>query len=1025
MFFYRLGKKVIKFKWIVLVAWILAAGLILWRAPQLSKVARSDQEIFMPGNVDIVKYSHMMKELYPDKGSGSSVFLALERKGGITDEDRTYGKSLEDFLLSNKSQYNVQDIKSPFSQKELEDSMISKDKESAIVAVSLSSSSFSDASNAVIRSIRDNVIKGKDSKAPAAPQGLTVNVTGDAALGEEEIDTIQSSMAVTGKITVALVIVILILIYKSPIAPIVPLFTIGLSFFISRGVIAAMTYLGLKVSSFTETFLIAVLFGAGTDYCLLIISRYREEIVNGKAPLEALADAFANTITAVLSSGGTVIVGFLCMAFAQFGLFNTTGPRIAVGVGITLLAVLTVTPALLAILGERIFWPVLPSKNIEKEKRGSSFWKKLSVVVTSKPGIFIISCLVVLTPFIICTKNITRTFDNLAELPKTSDAVVGFNVIKAHFDQGEMLPVKVVLKSDKDLWSNEALQTIDNIAQNILKVDGTAKVRTATRPLGEQINEVSLHKQIGLFTDGLDEINTGFDPIIDGMNKMQDGVKTAANGLNNAAQGMNTLADKTQEAADGTSKVGAGMGTLSSGQQSAISGMDDINSGLGSISAGVVQSKQGINSMYTALQNAKASMDELLKYNLLLMADKNFQTAYGTVKGVLDNMPAVIAGLDKVSSGVSEVQKGTVSTEDGLKSIKAGIDQSRTALDTVVKGMGAIKDNQKKAGSDLQTAADGLSQIAEGFDPSKKGLADMKSGVSTVEDASRAYSSDGKNLSSVFYLPEGTLEKYPELKAAMQNYITTDGKGITFEVVLSTPPYGAESLDSINKIRDAIAFTIKGSPLQKAEFHVGGSTASSDELRSMTSSDFVIVMICVLMGIFIVLAILLRSLIAPFYLILTIIFSFGTTMGIAYLVFQVILGKPGLSWSVPFFSFCILVALGVDYNIFLMTRVREEYKPRDIAGGTARALASTGGIITSCGIIMAGTFGAMVASPITMLVQIGFTTVVGLLLDTFIIRCLVVPAIAVKVGELNWWPGRRVRVLPVDADGAGNVTIEG
>jgi RND superfamily putative drug exporter len=167
----------------------------------------------------------------------------------------------------------------------------------------------------------------------------------------------------------------------------------------------------------------------------------------------------------------------------------------------------------------------------------------------------------------------------------------------------------------------------------------------------------------------------------------------------------------------------------------------------------------------------------------------------------------------------------------------------------------------------------------------------------------------------------------------------------------------------------------------------------------------------VLIGIFIVLCLLLRSVIAPIYLLLTIVISYATTMCISYVVFQLILGYEGLCWSTTFFAFCLLVALGVDYNIFLISRVKEEYKPGDMTGGTARALASTGGIITSCGIIMAGTFGALLASPIKPLFEIGFAAVIGLLMDTFIVRTILVPAIAVKVGELNWWPGRKVKVV--------------
>jgi len=171
-----------------------------------------------------------------------------------------------------------------------------------------------------------------------------------------------------------------------------------------------------------------------------------------------------------------------------------------------------------------------------------------------------------------------------------------------------------------------------------------------------------------------------------------------------------------------------------------------------------------------------------------------------------------------------------------------------------------------------------------------------------------------------------------------------------------------------------------------------------------------VVIVFVLLGIFLVLAILLRSLIAPIYLLFTIILSYISTLGITYLVFCVILGQDGLHWSVQFFSFCVLVALGVDYNIFLMSRVKEEYVPGQMKQSITRALATTGGIITSCGLIMAGTFGAMLSSPLRPMLQIGFAACIGLIIDTFIIRSLVVPSIAVLVGEMNWWPGRRVKV---------------
>ncbi len=996
-----------KFKWPIVIFWVLLAAVIVWQAPKLSDVAKTDSQSFFPENTEAVKFGKLLNELYPGKNSGSSLFVVFERQQGLNDSDRDYAVKLEKFLTDNKSKLDIKSISSPFSNKDLEAAMISKDKKGALLEVNLTSPGYKEQTNEIVKEIRSYIQEpekaGLGITPPAIPSGLSANVTGEAAFGQEEIDNVNDSLGLTFMITILLVVLILIIIYRSPIAPILPLLTIGMSFLISRGLIAYLTTVGLKVSSFTEQFLVAVLFGAGTDYCLLLISRFREEIVSEKAPKEALKAAYPHTGKAIISSGGTVIIGFLCMVLATFGLYNTTGPSIAIGVTITILAVLTLTPALISIFGESIFWPAHPSKNIEKEKAGSPFWNKLAELVTRKPVRLILICLVAVLPFIVLTGSIRSNYDTLGELPKKSDAILGFDVIKKHFAQGEMMPVRVVLKSDKDLWSNESLKTVDDIAQSMLKVDGVTKVRTATRPLGDQINETNLQGQIKILSDGLGSLSTGLQPLMSNLNNLN----AFKSGVNSGTEGFNMLTQKTEEISNGISAAGSGLGQLSSGQQSAING---LNSGLQGISSGAVQSKSGVDSVYKALQSVDTGLTNVLGQQPALANDPNFKTAYGTIKQLLKSLPDLSSSLGQISSGADSLKNNAGS---GLSSIKQKLDELQSALNQLATGINAINDGQKKTQNDLAVLSTNLAQLSSGIPDTEK-LASMESGIGESQKLTKGYTSDESGLNKVFYLPEGTLEKYPQLKSAMDEYISPNGKGVSFYAILSYSPYTTDALDTVDKIRDAVKFTLKGTSLENAEFYIGGPTSVFNELRDMTSKDFVKVMFFVLLGIFIVLVMLLRSLTAPLYLIITILMSFATTMGISYLVFQVLLGLEGLSWSVPFFSFCILVALGVDYNIFLMTRVKEEYVPGDVTGGTKRAVASTGKIITSCGIIMAGTFGAMLVSPVAMLVQIGFTAVVGLLLDTFIIRCILVPSIAVKVGEVNWWPGTKLKVIPVD-----------
>jgi putative drug exporter of the RND superfamily len=150
----------------------------------------------------------------------------------------------------------------------------------------------------------------------------------------------------------------------------------------------------------------------------------------------------------------------------------------------------------------------------------------------------------------------------------------------------------------------------------------------------------------------------------------------------------------------------------------------------------------------------------------------------------------------------------------------------------------------------------------------------------------------------------------------------------------------------------------------------------------------------------------LRSLVAPIYLVLTVLLSYGTTLGLSTLIFQDVLGQEGVNMVIPIVVFVLLVALGADYNIFLMSRVREEAEGKGTRQGIRVASAYTGGIITSCGIILAGTFAAMMVAPLQTLFQVGLAVAIGVLVDTFIIRAVLVPAIAALLGEKNWWPGK-------------------
>ena len=192
----------------------------------------------------------------------------------------------------------------------------------------------------------------------------------------------------------------------------------------------------------------------------------------------------------------------------------------------------------------------------------------------------------------------------------------------------------------------------------------------------------------------------------------------------------------------------------------------------------------------------------------------------------------------------------------------------------------------------------------------------------------------------------------------------------------------------------------------ESQAKVGGVSAVDLDSNTTAQRDLVTIIPIVLVVILLILMLLLRAIVAPLLLIGTVVLSYAATLGVSALVFNHLLGFPGADPSVPLFGFVFLVALGVDYNIFLMTRVREESLLHGTRPGVIRGLTATGGVITSAGLVLAATFAALGVVPILFLVQIAFIVAFGVLLDTFLVRSILVPALATDVGRAIWWPSK-------------------
>ena len=254
-----------------------------------------------------------------------------------------------------------------------------------------------------------------------------------------------------------------------------------------------------------------------------------------------------------------------------------------------------------------------------------------------------------------------------------------------------------------------------------------------------------------------------------------------------------------------------------------------------------------------------------------------------------------------------------------------------------------------------------------------------------------------------FNIPAQVLD-LPDFQKAAKAFISPDGHSVRYLVQTKLNPFSAEAMDQVNAISDIARGAQPNTTLADATISMGGFPAALRDTRDYYEHDIRFIIIATLIVVLLTLMVLLRAIVAPLYLVGSVVISYFAAIGIGVLVFQFLLGQQ-LHWSVPPLAFVVLVAVGADYNMLFVSRMRDE-SPHSMRYGIIRTLSSTGGVITAAGLIFAASMGGLLFSSIGIVIQGGFVIGVGILLDTFVVRTITVPAIAALVGRANWWPSR-------------------
>jgi uncharacterized membrane protein YdfJ with MMPL/SSD domain len=273
--------------------------------------------------------------------------------------------------------------------------------------------------------------------------------------------------------------------------------------------------------------------------------------------------------------------------------------------------------------------------------------------------------------------------------------------------------------------------------------------------------------------------------------------------------------------------------------------------------------------------------------------------------------------------------------------------------------------------------------------------------ATTIESMDGVSRVSGRSRPNGYVVPEDSDEFMMGLRFNSQ-----DGSTTRLEVIFDEDPYSEQTLIKISEIRDDISGILESSNYNGVEVLVGGDTAIVSDDKSAIDRDMVVLAPVILLAVFMVLIVLQRAVVVPIYLMFSIIISYAATYGFSIFIFQNILGHNGVAYSNGVWIFVFLVALGADYNIFVMSRIREEVTKSGFQKGITAAVGRTGGVVTSAGIILAGTFSVLTTLPLRDIFQLGFAVMLGVLIDTFIVRALLVPSMAAMIGKYNWWPSK-------------------
>jgi putative drug exporter of the RND superfamily len=977
--FQRLGDFVARWPILVIAFWIALTAVLLVALPPLPEIAAKKQLPPLPDNAPTMVTAKAMNDAFHETGSGSQLMVILTDEKGLSPADEaTYRRLIDNLHQDTQDKMSVQDFISAPPMREI---LASKDNKAWNLPINMPGEVAAPETLTTYLHVFQIVNK------TLAGTTLTPHFAGGVAttaditmLGQHDAHVVEIGTAV-------LVLLILLVIYRNFVTMLVPLATIGLSFGTAQGVISGLAEVGLPIGIQTVMLMTAVLVGAGTDYAVFLISRYHDYVRQGVDSDQAVKNALLSIGKVIAASAATVAVTFMVMVFAKLGVFSTVGPAISICIVVAFLAAVTLLPAILMLAGRR-GW-IKPRRELT-----TRFWRKTGTRVVRRPRIHLVASALVLVALASCVTLVRFNYDDSKSIPASAISVDGFDALDRHYPPNSMTPEVILVTSPKDLRSPAALADLEQMAQRVTQVPGITMVRGLTRPNGEPLEQTKVTYQAGEVGGKLDQASSvihdhgaDLDKLVNGSRQLADALAMVRGQVNGAVGSVTSLvtALSAMEAALGGEK------TLSQLDQTAqLAGrMRALGDALSANMADAGNTAAWANPMLNALNTSPVcSADPACASSRAELQTLTNAQSNGTLNSIADlarnlqstkEMQTLDYTLGRLQTSLNQAVAAVRAT-NGLQS----------KIGQLQQGASALADGSRAVADGVQLLVDQTKKLGSGLNEASSFLLGMKRDANTPSMAG-------------FNIPPQVLTA-DEFKKAAQIFLSPDGHAARYFVQSSFKPFTTAAMDQVNDIVAAARSAQPNTELSDATISVAGFPTALRDNRDLYNSDILFIVFATIVIVFLILVALLRAIVAPLYLIGSVLVSFLSALGIGVIVFQFILGKE-LHWSLPGLTFILLVAIGADYNMLLISRIRDE-SPHGVRIGVIRTVGSTGGVITSAGLIFAASMFGLVPASISMMSEAGFIIGVGIVLDTFLVRTITVPALAALIGQANWWPSR-------------------